>query len=150
MSASSSDEPSDKSKREIHEQSLSTAGFLGGISFTGLVLVLSSASTFNTPVWIIPAEGYFVIVATSLAITSTLFIVASLSMQQVASGTADIDSPKADFAVYCFLLGVLGFLIDLPLLLVPFTTVGAVAVVVVEIILAYSYVTLSGIRRKLL
>jgi len=117
------------------------AGFLGGISFTALVLILqssNSSSNLEPSAWGIWGETYFDALIMLVAGVSVAFIMASVASVSLAAGTVGTKLKKQDnFAFWCFILGWFGLLVAIPLLLLPFFWGASLVVGVMELILIY-------------
>jgi hypothetical protein len=125
----------------LHQQALLTAGFLGGLSFTALVLVLQAQAEFTPSTWGGWGDLYFGILISLIGSTSAFFIFASFVMMGLAAGWHQGTALKMrdDFALVTFLLGFLGLIIFVPFLLVPFNLVAALVVGAVEALLFISF-----------
>ena len=107
-------------------------GFLGGISFSALVLVISSPKFFIPTSRLGPrvADEYFRVTITDFAVTSALFVFASIGMMQIAGGKVKAGTL---FEFICSALaatGIVFFMGGLILLLAPLTNTGTGIVIV--------------------
>lgn len=116
------------------QQALPTAGFLGGISFTALVLVLQAQAEFTPSAWGIWGTVYFGILVSIIGSASAFFIFASVVMTGVAAGELKgiVLLKRGDFAGLCFVYGFLGILCSVPLLLLPVSWVATAIVGALE------------------
>jgi len=135
--------------KEYHQNGLLVSGFLGGLAFTALVLVLQASKSFSVPNTLlgIGGESYFEILTASLACISFLSIVASFAMLHVASYIESENSPIALFGEICFVATLMGFAYVLPLLLLPFTTLGSIVVLSLDMILLITFFVLRRLPR---
>jgi hypothetical protein len=120
----------ENSTASFHQQALLTAGFLGGISFTALVLVLQAQAEFTPNAWGWLGALYFLILISLMGSTSAFFVFASVAMTGLAAGRAL--KKRDDFAFICFVLGFFGVIFSLPFLLLPFNWVAALVVGIIE------------------
>lgn len=123
------------SRRLVHEQMIVVAGFLGGISFTALVLVLQSRLSFENPAWGVWARPYFITLTSLIAGVSSLFISASVYGIAVAAGIRPPTGRHAEFADNCFTYGFPGLLLVMPLLFAPIDVVASVIILVIVVVL---------------
>jgi uncharacterized integral membrane protein len=103
-------------------------GFLGGIMFAALVLVLQSQNQFRVGfaysffglfTFTVAPESYLRFLTLVLALTSIFSIVGSLAMAEVAATKGARNRRMELFSLFCLLAGLSGFGIALPLLLMP-------------------------------
>ena len=127
--------PVEDGRSLVHQQQLLVIGFLGGIAFTALVLVLQQQRTFEVAEGPMTGVQYFDLLAILIAVTSCACIFGSFTLTGLAAGKVPSDELRK-FAVICFLIGMVGLLVTLPLLLVIFTRFGATIIVALELILA--------------
>jgi hypothetical protein len=123
------------SESPFHEQVLLVNGFLGGIAFTGLILVLTDPSTFQPAIFKQWAVIYFYVLIAILAGSSALCILASLAEMQLAGGMVLPGSSTELFGTITSTLGLMGFGAALTMLIFPFTPTGAGLVFLMEVIL---------------
>jgi len=135
---------SDKSKRTsaVHERLLLVGGFLGGISFTALVLILQSSNSpgsLEPSAWGVWGAIYFDALIMLVAGISIAFIMASVTSVGLAAGTipAEMIAKQDNLALNYFILGWIGLLVAIPLLLLPFFWGASLVVGVLEISMFY-------------
>ena len=121
----------------LHQQALLVMGLFTGFAITSLVVIMQSPATFHVEVWPLSAEGYFVI--TTIALVGSVCVFGVLAAMEVAGGLAETGSGLDKFGYACFLIGLFGLVAILPLLLLPFASMGAAIVVACEIILLIVY-----------
>lgn len=114
-------------------------GFFTGFAFTSLVIIIQSSSTFHFAIWPFSAAGYFQFLITFIAGIGSVCIIGVLSIMEVAGGIAEMGSPLDNFGYAAFVIALAGFVVVLPLLLIPFTEYGAAILTVLEVILLVFY-----------
>ncbi len=125
-------------------------GFLGGIAFTGLVLVLTMPDNFQPAIFGKYAVIWFYALIWILAGTCAVCVFASFGFMQLAGGLVLQGGMVEWISVIFSSLGLLGFVFALPMLIFAFTPTGAGLLFVVELI----FVAILGIvvprdRKKL-
>ena len=125
----------------LHQQALTALGFFMGLTLTALVLILDATASFRVALGPLSGEEYFQIVVTFVAIVGGLSSVGVVSFLDVGGGLSQKGGFVDQFGTTVFFLSVFGFMGILPLLLAPFTRVGAVVVLVVEVVLVATYLT---------
>lgn len=123
----------------LHQQALTVMGFFTGLTLTSLVLILNSAASFRIPVGPVNGDDYFQIVTTFVAVVGAISSVGIVAFLEVAGGMAPLYSYIDKIGTTCFFVSVFGFMGVLPLLLSPFTQVGALVVLVLEVVLLVTY-----------
>ena len=119
------------------------AGFFGGLALTALVLILqASPNPFEQPVSFLTAGEFFTILVVLFALMVVLCVFASIVKIDVASKKSSPLSAHARRGNNALAGAFFVLLVALPLLLVPFTVVGAAGVGVIEIIL-FAYILLA-------
>jgi len=133
----------------IHQQALVVMGFFSGFAFTALVLIMQSPTAFRVAVGPLSGEEYFEALTTAIAVVGSVCIFGVLAAMEVAAGLAEAASSVDKFGFACFLVGLFGLVCVLPLLLIPFTRIGAAILVGLEIVLLVIYfVSPSDARSK--
>lgn len=130
--------------RALHQQGLLVMGFFTGFAFTSLVIIIQSPSSFHYPVWVLSASEYFQVLVTLIAGIGAVCVIGVLSIMEVAGGIADVGSPLDYFGYACFVIVLFGFVVVLPLLLLPFTTIGSAVITMLEAVLLVFYFLSSG------
>ena len=131
-----------------HQYGLTVSAFLGGISFTIMAFLIEMhiANKFHFP--LIDNIPNFMelseLVIAGFAISGTFFIVSSIGMIPVASGRISEVSPLARCAYTCMLVGFYMLCGVIALLLLPFSTLGAIAVATISIVVIVLYSVLYG------
>ncbi len=115
------------------------SGLFTGLTLTSLVLILNSPASFHTPLGALSGDDYFQVVITYVAIVSAMSSVSTLAYLEIAGGLAQVYSFLDSFGTFIFLASVFGFMGILPLILSPFTRVGAVVVLLAEGVLVATY-----------
>jgi hypothetical protein len=123
----------------LHQQALTVMGLFTGLTLTALVLIVNSASAFRTPVGSLTGAQYFQVVTTYVAAVGAVSSVAIIAFLEIAGGISPTFSFVDKLGTTLFFVSVFGFMGVLPLLLAPFTTGGAAAVLVLEIVLLVTY-----------
>jgi hypothetical protein len=123
----------------LHQQALTVLGFFTGFALTSLVLILTSPASFRVPIGPLSGAQYFQLVATYVAVTGAVSSVGILAFLEVAGGMAAVFSRLDQFATILYLTAVFAFMGILPLLLSPFTHVGAAGVLGAEAFLLAAY-----------
>jgi len=100
-----------------------TTGFLAGITFATMVLLIQFESQL----------GFLDILITATAIISVLFIVSTLGMMRVASGQVDEKGIFSQFTSYIGSIAFLIFMGILPAILIQITFWGGILVIAIEI-----------------
>lgn len=114
-------------------------GFFTGFAFTSLVIIIQSPSAFHFAVWPFSPSGYFQFLITFIAGIGAVCIIGVLSVMEVAGGIAERGSPLDNFGYAAFVIALAGFVVVLPLLLIPFTKYGAAVLSVLEAVLLLAY-----------
>ena len=131
-----------------HQFGLPVSAFLGGISFTIMAFLIEMPpdNQFHYPM--IDNIPNFMelseLVIAGLAASGTFFIVSSIGMIPVASGRIGEVSPLARCAYTCMLVGFYILCGVIALFLLPFSTIGAVAVAIISVVVIVSYSVLYG------
>lgn len=131
-----------------HQYGLPVSAFLGGISFTimAFLIDMDTDNKFHYPM--IDNIPNFMelseLVIVGLAASGIFFIVSSIGMIPVASGRIREVSPMARCAYTCLLGGFYILCGVIALLLLPFSTIGAVAVAIISVVVIVLYSSLYG------
>ena len=131
-----------------HQYGLPVSAFLGGISFTimAFLIEMHTDNKFHYP--LIDNMPNFMelseLVVAGLAASGTFFIVSSIGMIPVASGRIGEVSPMARCAYTCMLVGFYILCGVIALFLLPFSTIGAVAVAIISVVVIVMYSVLYG------
>jgi hypothetical protein len=131
-----------------HQYGLPVSAFLGGISFTimAFLIDMDTDNKFHYPM--IDNIPNFMelseLVIVGLAASGIFFIVSSIGMIPVASGRIAEISPMARCAYTCLLVGFYILCGVIALLLLPFSTIGAVAVAIISVLVIVLYSSLYG------
>jgi hypothetical protein len=106
------------------ERDLTLAAFLGGLTFTGMIVLMQTASNFDyAPVSSV--VYYPDILISTTGFVSAVFIIAAAGH---ASFNVFTNDDLKRYLDYLLLIGFFGVLILIPLLLLPFNVVGAVVI----------------------
>ena len=131
-----------------HQFGLPVSAFLGGISFTimAFLIEMQTDNKFHYPM--IDDIPNFMelseLVIAGFAASGTFFIVSSIGMIPVASGRIGELSPLARCAYGCMLIGFYILCGVIALLLLPFSSIGAVAVAIISVAVIVLYSVLYG------
>lgn len=134
--------PKSMSGREgsvLHQQALTALGFFTGLTLTSLVLILNSPRAFHSPIGALSGVQYFQTVVTYVAVVGAVSSVGLLSFLEVGGGISQKGGFVDKLGTTLFFLSVFGFMGVLPLLLSPFTEVGALLLLVLESVLLAVY-----------
>jgi hypothetical protein len=127
-----------------HQYGLPVSAFLGGISFTIMAFLIEMHidNKFHYPM--IDNIPNFMELSELVAASGTFFIVSSIGMIPVASGRIGEVSPLARCAYTCMLVGFYILCGVIALFLLPFSTIGAVAVAIISVVVIVTYSVLYG------
>jgi hypothetical protein len=129
----------DREGSVLHQQALTALGFFMGLTLTSLVLILNAPGSFHAPIGPLTGEQYFQTIVTYVAIVGAVSSVGLLCFLEVGGGLSTKGGFVDKLGTTLFFLSVFGFLGVLPLLLSPFTEVGAIVVLTAELLLAGVY-----------
>lgn len=118
----------------FHSNALGVTGFLGGITFTTMVLIMQITED-------LPLKEFLI---TGTAIVSVLLIVSTIGMVHVAFNPKKAGENFAKFLQTLATVGFFGITLMLPFLVHPFTEIGAYVLVIVEIVIIITYVSKRG------
>jgi hypothetical protein len=131
-----------------HQYGLLVSAFLGGISFTIMTFLIEMQTDNMVHYPMIDKIPNFMelseLVIIGLAASGTFFIVSSMGMIPVASGRIREISPLARCAYTCMLVGFYILCGVIALFLLPFSTIGAVAVAIISVVVIVMYSVLYG------
>ncbi len=131
-----------------HQYGLPVSAFLGGISFSIMAFLIEmyTDNKFHYPM--IDNIPNFMelseLVIVGLAASGIFFIMSSIGMIPVASGRIKEVSPLARCAYTCMLVGFYILCGVIALLLLPFSTMAAVAVAIISVVVIVLYSFLYG------
>lgn len=125
-------------KRLLRQQQLVVACVLGSISLAVLVFTLGSAKAFSRDELTLSSHIYYALLVTIIGGISATCIMAGFAMSGEAGGLEE-GSKMGRFGEVCLGLGLLGTLFVLPLLVLPFTLLGATALAALEAVLAIGF-----------
>jgi len=114
---------------------LLVAGFLGALGVTALVLILQSPKAFQEPEWLLNKHEFSAILVVLLALLIVFSVFTAVEEVDIASGSRSGDSLSAKFGNLTLYGAWIALMIVLPLLLVPFTPLGAGGIATVEFIM---------------
>lgn len=128
--------------RTEHQNMIQVIGFLGGLIFTALVLILQFPDKYRVAFWFIPAQFYFELLVTIMALAGAISVFTSLVLAETASGLYPTTGKLGSLVRILVPLTVELFMMILPMVLWPFTKVGAAVsfgamIVLLAIILYY-------------
>lgn len=126
----------------LHQQALTVSGLFTGLTLTALVLILNSPRAFHAPIGPVSGQQYFETVVTYVSLLGVTSSIATLSFLEIAGGLAAKRTPLDTMGTAFFLTTVFGFMGALPLLLAPFTPVGAGVVLAAEAVVTALYFVL--------
>lgn len=125
----------ERGSRKSFELKLTQSAFLGGITFAAMVLVMQAKDNFI----FLDFTYYPDILITSLAGISFLFILSSITLIDVASGLEKTKSKVSTFADNLTLAAWFSILIIIPLIVLPFTLIGAIVLGIIEIVVTVKW-----------
>lgn len=133
----------------FHQQNVLVMGVLGGIAFTALVLVIQSKSDFyKSAIGFSSPHYYLAFLMTSLAVVSFLSIMSSvISMAILTYPEGDLVS-LSWFGRLLFKLSIVGFGYLMPLLIYPFSIVGASVVFALDFAVLTIYGGILRFKRR--
>ena len=114
---------------------LLVAGFLGALGVTALVLILQSPKAFQEPEWFLNKHEFSAILVVLLALLIVFSVFTAVEEVDIASGSRPKDSPSAKFGTFTLYGAWIALMVVLPLLLVPFTPLGAMGIAVAEFVM---------------
>jgi hypothetical protein len=119
-------------KKPYYANALTVASFLGGITVAALVLIMEEKDKFvlGDPA---QANVYQQLLITGFALTSALFIFASIKLI-AAAATGQVGDSSRKFLVVAENGGFIGLLILLPLMTSSFSLIGAIVLAAVEVV----------------
>jgi hypothetical protein len=123
----------------LHQQALTVTGLLTGLTLTALILIPNSPHSFRVAIGPLSGEQYFETLVTYVALLGVLSGVAMLSFFEIAGGLAQTLTPLDTMGTTFFLVTVFGFMGVLPLLLLPYTPIGAGIVLGGVLVLVSTY-----------
>lgn len=123
----------------LHQQALTALGFFMGLTLTSLVLILNAPGAFHAPIGPLSGEQYFQIVVTYVALVGASSSVGLLCFLEVAGGLSGKRGFVDKLGTTLFFVSVFGFMGALPLLLSPFTKIGALILLAFELLLTVVY-----------
>jgi len=118
----------------FYSNALGVTGFLGGITFASMVLIMQITEN-------LPLKEFLI---TGTAIISVFFIVSTIGMVHVASDPKKAGEPFAKFTQNLATIGFFGIMLVLPFLVYSFTNIGAYVLAIVESGIIIAYVTKRG------
>jgi hypothetical protein len=131
-----------------HQYGLLVSAFLGGISFTIMAFLIEMQTDNKVHYPMIDNIPNFMelseLVTIGLAASGTFFIVSSIGMIPVASGRIGEISPFARCAYTCMLVGFYILCGVIALFLLAFSTIAAVAVAIISVVVIVMYSVLYG------
>ncbi len=144
------DKDNDQSVKGISDHLIAIAAFIGGITFTGMILVIQSQDKFKLSQLGDYSKYYSEGLIVGLSIISFLLILGTLGFATVSWLVEENNKRKekgktnsnvttstlmmAILGPISLLFGVYGIFIILPLLLLPFSLIGSIVLVVIEIL----------------
>jgi len=133
----------------FHAHALNVTGFLGGITFAAMILIIESKDkfVFSPPESLMPLIesipmklNYAEQLINLAAISSVLFIVSTVGLIRLAAGEKDTKDKYSRFMEYLASAGfIVLIMILLPALVLPFSLIGAIVVFIIGIIMLFGY-----------
>ena len=108
----------------FNQQIPSVTGFLGGITFTAMVLLMQSASEIKFSDWLIPATAF----------VSFLFIITTLTTLIDPKLHRGVGKKHFTINLIFIQMGFVGLLVLIPLIVSSFSLVGSIIIGVLEVI----------------
>ena len=106
----------------MHTQYVSVTGYLAGIAFTSMILLIQFSNRFLFSEWLI----------TGTAIIGVFFILASLTRIHLITGEFKKIDAIVNITIFFTAVGVFGFIVIIPLMLWSITALGAIIVAVIS------------------
>jgi len=129
----------DREGSVLHQQALTALGFFTGLTLTSLVLILNSPGSFNVAIGPLNASQYFQVLVTYVAAVGAVSGVGLIAFLEVGGGLSQKGGFVDKFGTVLFFMSVFGFMGVLPLILSPFSRLGALTILVLEVVLLVSY-----------
>ena len=126
-------------KTMLRQQQILVASVLGSISLAVLVFTLGSARAFSHEELGLTPHVFYALLVTMIGGMSATCIMAAFAMSGEAGGLEDYPG-LGRFGEVCLGVGLLGTLVVLPLLVLPFTFLGASALALLEGVLLAAFV----------
>ncbi len=126
-------------KKLLRQQQVVVAGVLGSISLAVLVFALSSARAFSHGEFNLSPHVYYALLVTLIGGISATCIMSGFALSGEAGGIEDAPA-VGRFGAICLGLGLIGTLVALPLLVLPFTVLGSIALSALEVALTIGFV----------
>jgi hypothetical protein len=123
----------------LHQQALTALGFFMGLTLTSLVLILNSPQPFHAAIGPLSGEQYFQTIVAYVATVGAVSSIGLLCFLEVGGGLSEKGGFVDKLGTTLFFLSVFGFMGVLPLLLSPFTEIGALVVLVLDGVLLAVY-----------
>jgi len=123
----------------LHQQALTALGFFMGFTLTSLVLIINAPGAFHTQIGPLSGDEYFQTLVTYVAIVGAVSSVGLIAFLEVGGGLSKPRGFVDKLGTNLFFLSVFGFMGVLPLILSPFTEVGAIIVLGLEVVLLLVY-----------
>lgn len=118
----------------FHSYALSVTGFLGGITFASMILLMQIQDQFEYGEWLI----------TGTAIVSVFFIISTVGMVHIASNQKEAGKKFTYLMQNMANFGFFGLMALLPFILFPFSHGGAIILAVIETIVIVLFVSKKG------
>lgn len=131
---------SDKPSKEnpFYQHSENTTAFLGGITFTAMILLLEFSTNLIYSEILIPGT----------AIISILFIMSTVGTLKMKIDNDIKDNTKfPEFVQTCGRAGFFGMMVILPLLIVEFSLIGTIVIIAVEVFLIIMFLYSARISK---
>jgi len=134
--------------KNFNSQLPTVTGFLGGITFTALILLFEKSGDMKL---LIPFTSITVIsiLIPLTAVVSFLFILATLGSMRVPIEGGSVHRKFYNLIVCYIIAGFIGLMIIIPLVIVFYTLIGAIVVTIIEIITARLFIKESEHNPKL-
>ena len=110
-----------------------------GLTLTSLVLIINTPGAFHTRIGPLSGEQYFQTLVTYVAIVGAVSSVGLIAFLEVGGGLSEPRGFVDKLGTTLFFLSVFGFMGVLPLILSPFTEVGAIVVLGLEVVMLAVY-----------
>jgi len=117
----------------FHSHALGVTGFLGGITIASMVLIMQIHKEIEYSEWLIPGT----------AIVGTFLIISTIGMIHVASNEK-AGEQFAKLMQKFASIGFFGLMTLLPFIVFPFSQVGAIVLVIIEVIVMILFVSKRG------
>ena len=134
--------------KNFNPQAPTVTGFLGGVTFTALILLLDRADTITL---LIPYTT-ITLISILIPLTATvsfLFILATLGSLRMPIEGGSVHQKFYNLVLAYIVVGFIGLMIIIPMVIIYYTMIGAIVIAIIEIFTAFFLIRESGKNPKL-